>query len=51
MWFPSRALPTQFAVARPLVLLLIYAPALVMLLLLPAREDQPAPKEDAVPAT
>jgi hypothetical protein len=39
MWFPSRALMTQFAVARPLVLLFIYVPALVMLLTLPQREE------------
>ena len=41
---------TQFIVARPLVLSLIYAPALVMLLLLPAREDHRAPKEEAIPS-
>ena len=43
MWYPSRALKTQFIVARPLVLAFVYFPALVMLLLLPHREEEPLP--------
>lgn len=37
-WYPSSSLPTSVAVAKPWILGLIYAPALIMLLLLPARE-------------
>ena len=39
-WYPSRALETSVVAARPWILGLIYAPALVMLLLLPGREDE-----------
>jgi hypothetical protein len=40
IWYPSSQLMTQFSAARPLVLALIYAPALVMLLMLPRREEE-----------
>ncbi len=49
MWYPSSALKTQFIVARPLVLALVYAPALVMLLMLPRREDAASPAGEALP--
>ena len=42
-WYPSRGLLSSVAVARPWILALIYAPALLMLLLLPAREERPSP--------
>lgn len=38
-WYPSRGLPESVAVAKPWILGLIYAPALVMLLLMPEKED------------
>jgi hypothetical protein len=47
-WYPSAGLTSSVAAAKPWILALIYAPALVMLLLLPVREepgDEGAPKE------
>lgn len=41
-WYPSRALASSVAAAKPWILALVYAPALVMLLLLPAREENPS---------
>ena len=41
-WYPSSALATSAAVARPWILALVYAPALVMLLLLPSRDAHDA---------
>lgn len=41
-WYPSRALETSVAAATPWILAFIYLPAVVLLLLLPNRED-PAP--------
>jgi len=43
IWYPSSALKTQFIVARPLVMAFVYFPALVMLLLLPNREEERLP--------
>lgn len=40
-WYPHRASPSQNAIAFPLMLFTIYAPALAMLLLLPSRESAP----------
>jgi hypothetical protein len=37
-WYPSRALTSSVAVAEPWVVWLLYVPALVLVLLLPARE-------------
>lgn len=45
-WYPSRGLLSSVAAARPWILALIYAPALVMLLMLPAREESSEPARD-----
>lgn len=41
LWYPSRALETSVAAATPWILAFIYLPAVVMLLLLPSREEAP----------
>lgn len=38
-WYPARGLTSSVAAAKPWILALVYAPALVMLLLLPNRDD------------
>lgn len=38
-WYPSRASPLQNEIAFPWLVFTIYAPALILLLLLPAREE------------
>jgi hypothetical protein len=56
-WYPSRASPAQNEIAFPWLVFTIYAPALVLLLLLPAREtpasgaDDPRPPGEPPPAT
>jgi hypothetical protein len=50
MWYPSRASPAQNEIAFPWLVFTIYAPALILLLLLPAREPDMAPEEPAVAA-
>ena len=54
MWYPSHASPAQNEIALPYLVFTIYAPALLLLLLLPAREAEtvsatPANPEPAVP--
>jgi len=46
-WYPSRASPLQNEIAFPWLVFTIYAPALVLLLLLPAREEPEQKKADA----
>jgi hypothetical protein len=48
-WYPSRGLSSSVAVAKPWILALIYLPALIMLWLLPAREEPPT--SDSKPDT
>lgn len=43
LWYPSSALSSSVAAATPWILLLIFAPALLMLLALPRDENAPAP--------
>lgn len=50
-WYPSRALETNTSAARIWILLLVYAPALLMLLALPAREEPAATAKPADPVT
>ena len=56
-WYPSRASPAQNEIAFPWLVFTIYAPALVLLLLLPARETpasgtkDPRPPGEPPPAT
>jgi hypothetical protein len=41
LWYPSHASPDQNQVAFPYLVFTVYAPALLLLLLLPAREAEP----------
>jgi hypothetical protein len=45
LWYPSHALPSSVAAARPWILALIYTPALLMLLTSP-RDAARAPRPD-----
>lgn len=49
LWYPSHELVTQNQAAVPLTLAFIWAPALLLLLLLPAREDEVALSEPRAP--
>jgi hypothetical protein len=46
-WYPSRASPDQNAIAFPWLVFTIYAPALVLLLLLPAHEHVALEQKDS----
>jgi hypothetical protein len=46
-WYPSRALTSSVAVAEPWVFWLLYVPALVLVILLPSREEEPSGVETA----
>lgn len=50
IWYPNRMSPQQNEIAFPLMLFSIYAPALVLLLLLPAREEAEGEAGTATPA-
>jgi hypothetical protein len=46
-WYPSRASPLQNEIAFPWLVFTIYAPALVLLLLLPAKEEAEDRRQEA----
>ncbi len=49
LWYPDRMSPRQNEIAFPLMLFSIYAPALVLLLMLPSREEAPAAASSPAP--